>query len=77
MLPPAASLAQEPLLEVMELMGHTDVLLGMHGAAWTNALFLKRVRPGFLRPHDIARAWRWSGDGGLLQSAGNDIPGSK
>lgn len=32
---------QEPLLEVMELMAHTDVLVGMHGAGWTNALFIK------------------------------------
>lgn len=34
-------LAQEPLLEVLDLMGHTDVLVGMHGAGWTNALFVK------------------------------------
>jgi hypothetical protein len=33
---------QEPLLQVMELLSHTDVLLGMHGAGWTNALFMKR-----------------------------------
>lgn len=32
---------QEPLLEVMDLMAHTDVLVGMHGAGWTNALFIK------------------------------------
>ena len=32
----------EPRLEAMELMGHTDVLIGMHGAGWTNAIFLKR-----------------------------------
>lgn len=33
---------QEPLLEVMELLAHSDVLFGMHGAGWTNALFMKR-----------------------------------
>lgn len=33
---------QEPLLEVMELLSHSDVLFGMHGAGWTNALFMKR-----------------------------------
>lgn len=32
----------EPRLEAMELMGHTDVLIGMHGAGWTNAIFIKR-----------------------------------
>lgn len=33
---------QEPLLEVMDLLGHSDVMFGMHGAGWTNALFMKR-----------------------------------
>ena len=33
---------QEPLLEVAQLLASTDVLLGMHGAAWTNALLVKR-----------------------------------
>ena len=32
---------QEPLLEAMELLQHTDVLLGMHGAGWTNGMFVK------------------------------------
>ena len=32
---------EEPLLEVMELMNSTDVFLGMHGAGWTNGLFIK------------------------------------
>ena len=32
---------EEPLLEVMELMNSTDVVIGMHGGAWINALFLK------------------------------------
>jgi len=32
----------EPLMETMDLMNSTDILLGMHGAGWTNALFLKR-----------------------------------
>ena len=31
----------EPLLEVLNLMNSTDVLIGMHGAGWTNGLFLK------------------------------------
>lgn len=33
---------EEPLLEVMETLGSADVLFGMHGAGWTNALFVKR-----------------------------------
>ncbi|KAL4518915.1 hypothetical protein Ndes2437B_g04802 [Nannochloris sp. 'desiccata'] len=32
----------EPLMETMDLMNSTDILLGMHGAGWTNAIFLKR-----------------------------------
>lgn len=32
---------QEPLLQAMELLQHTDVLLGMHGAGWTNGMFIK------------------------------------
>jgi hypothetical protein len=32
----------EPLMETMHLMNSTDVLIGMHGAGWTNAIFLKR-----------------------------------
>jgi hypothetical protein len=33
---------EEPSLEAMELMAQTDVLVGMHGAGWTNGLFIKR-----------------------------------
>lgn len=33
---------EEPLLEVMELLSRSDVMFGMHGAGWTNALFVKR-----------------------------------
>jgi hypothetical protein len=33
---------QEPLPEVVDLMSHSDVVIGMHGAGWTNGLFLKR-----------------------------------
>ena len=33
---------EEPLLEVMETLGSADVVFGMHGAGWTNALFIKR-----------------------------------
>jgi hypothetical protein len=33
---------EEPLLAVMDLLGRADAVLGMHGAGWTNALFLKR-----------------------------------
>jgi hypothetical protein len=33
---------EEPLLTVMETLSTSDVLLGMHGAGWTNGLFLKR-----------------------------------
>ena len=29
------------MYEMMELMNSTDVLIGVHGAGWTNALFLK------------------------------------
>lgn len=32
------------LYDSMDLMQHTDVFLGMHGAGWTNALFLSQVR---------------------------------
>lgn len=32
---------EEPLFDVIELLAHTDVLIGMHGAGWTNALFMK------------------------------------
>ena len=32
---------QEPLLEAMELLQHADVLIGMHGAGWTNGMFVK------------------------------------
>ena len=40
--PPLHCIAlQEPLLEAMELLQHTDVLLGMHGAGWTNGMFVK------------------------------------
>ena len=33
---------QEPLPEVVDLMSSSDVVIGMHGAGWTNGLFLKR-----------------------------------
>ena len=33
---------QEPLPEVVDLMSTSDVVIGMHGAGWTNGLFLKR-----------------------------------
>jgi Glycosyltransferase 61 len=32
----------EPLMETMNLMNSTDILIGMHGAGWTNAIFLKK-----------------------------------
>jgi hypothetical protein len=32
---------EEPFLETMDLMNSTDILIGMHGAGWTNGLFLK------------------------------------
>lgn len=31
------------LYDSMDLMQHTDIFLGMHGAGWTNALFLSKV----------------------------------
>ena len=33
---------EEPLHFVMESLGSTDVMFGMHGAGWTNGLFIKR-----------------------------------
>lgn len=33
---------QEPLPDVVDLMSTSDVVIGMHGAGWTNGLFLKR-----------------------------------
>ena len=27
---------------MIDLMSHSDVILGMHGAGWTNGLFVKR-----------------------------------
>ena len=39
--PPPAHPLQEPLLQAMELLQHTDVILGMHGAGWTNGMFIK------------------------------------
>lgn len=33
---------QEPLPEVINLLSNSDVVLGMHGAGWTNGLFIKR-----------------------------------
>lgn len=33
---------EEPLLYVMDLLSASDVMFGMHGAGWTNALFIKR-----------------------------------
>lgn len=32
---------EEPLLEAMELLQHSDVVIGMHGAGWTNGMFVK------------------------------------
>ena len=32
------------LFDTMDLMRRTDLFLGMHGAGWTNALFLSKVR---------------------------------
>jgi hypothetical protein len=32
---------EEPLLVVMDTLSRTDVLFGMHGAGWTNGLFIK------------------------------------
>lgn len=32
--------------QTVDLMQHTDVLLGMHGAGWANAIFLKRGAVG-------------------------------
>ena len=32
---------EEPLMEVMQLLSSTDVLIGMHGQGWTNAVFKK------------------------------------
>ena len=37
---------QEPFLEIMDLMNKTDVLMGVHGAGWTNAIFLKHGAAG-------------------------------
>ena len=34
---------EEPMLETMQLMRSTDVLLGNHGAGWTNALFVNQA----------------------------------
>ena len=28
-------------MKAIDVLAHTDVLIGMHGAAWTNTLFLK------------------------------------
>ena len=33
---------EEPLHMVMKSLGTTDVMFGMHGAGWTNGLFIKR-----------------------------------
>ena len=33
------------LWETMQLMQSTDLFLGMHGAGFTNTLFLPKVRP--------------------------------
>lgn len=33
---------EEPVLQVAEMMGSADIVIGMHGAGWTNALFMKR-----------------------------------
>jgi hypothetical protein len=43
---------KEPMLEIMRLMNSTDLLIGMHGAGWTNALFLKPGAAGLqLHPY--------------------------
>ena len=45
---------EEPLGEVMQTMGDTDVVIGMHGAGWTNGLFLK---PGAAAIQLIPYGW--------------------
>ena len=32
----------DPLLQMFDVMNTTDVLIGMHGAGWTNGMFLKQ-----------------------------------
>jgi hypothetical protein len=51
----------EPFLEMMDLMNSTDILMGMHGAGWTNGLFLKPGAGGIqLHPYGwlMVNAWR-------------------
>ncbi|GAB4816509.1 hypothetical protein N2152v2_003555 [Parachlorella kessleri] len=55
---------EEPLLEVLNLMQHTDVLIGMHGAGWTNALFIKHGATAVqLYPY----GWRLPGGAGAIR----------
>ncbi|KAL6781333.1 hypothetical protein ACKKBG_A10715 [Auxenochlorella protothecoides x Auxenochlorella symbiontica] len=56
---------QEPLLEVLDLMGHTDVLVGMHGAGWTNAMFIKH---GASAMQMYPYGWRLS-NGAMIRGA--------
>lgn len=53
---------EEPFLEMVDLMNSTDVILGMHGAGWTNGLFLKQGAAGLqLFPYNwyVFRWRRW------------------
>ena len=69
---------QEPLLEAMELLQHTDVLLGMHGAGWTNGMFVKhsavamQMYPyGWKLPDNTTiRGWVGGWVGGLIRQPG-------
>lgn len=56
---------QEPLPQVIDLMSHSDVVVGMHGAGWTNGLFIKR---GAAALQLIPFGW--------VDSDGNSIRGS-
>ena len=58
---------EEPLLETMQLMNSTDVLLGMHGAGWTNALFLK---PGAAAIQLFPFGWRIERNRMLIRGLG-------
>ena len=49
----------EPLMEAHNLMNNTDVLIGMHGAGWTNGLFL---RPGVAGLQMFPYGWEIKND---------------
>jgi hypothetical protein len=52
---------EEPFLEMMDLMNSTDIMMGMHGAGWTNGLFLKPGAGGLqIHPYGwlMVNAWR-------------------